>query len=275
MNTLACSRVTTAIRIAILAITVAAVVPTRAHADTIGWGIPVAGNGSSVQVGLPVVSNQIQYFIPLEAATSGTYGVTDTNGAAPGGLAGTFADTGNGPGTLNMWLKFYPVAPLPLATADIQFKFWDLDLANVNDPIGFFETFQLFSGSGTALSSQFTMAPNTTTSSGYLDVNPTSVVEKVNWTLTRSAGDAGATNPIYLDFYGDALASRITSPFWAKLTFTVPQNSVPGTNTAEYLTAKLTTTSQTTPVPEPGSVMLLGMGLAAVFSVGRFRLRQS
>ena len=82
MNTLAYCQPKAAIRIAIFAMIVAGVVPSRVDADTIGWGIPVAGNGSSVAVGLPVVDNVIQYFIPLESNTSGTYGVTDTNGIA-------------------------------------------------------------------------------------------------------------------------------------------------------------------------------------------------
>ena len=172
---------------------------------------------------------------------------------------------------MDMWLKFSPVAPLPLQTANLQFTFGDLDLANVNDPAGFFETFQLFSASGTALSSAFSMAANTATSSGYLDVNPTSLVENINWALTRTTGAAGASNPVYLEFYGDALAAGITSPFWAKLTFAVPENNVPGTNTAESLTAKLTTTSR---VPEPNSMLLFGMGLAVVFGLGRQRLTQ-
>ena len=65
-------------------------------------GIPVASLTSTSPVGLPIVSHDatpdgtsnatagwVQYFIPLETSTSGTYGV---NGV------GMKADTGNGPG---------------------------------------------------------------------------------------------------------------------------------------------------------------------------------
>jgi hypothetical protein len=243
-----------------------------ASADTIGWGIPVsAGNATGTPVGFPVGSDHvIQYYIPLEGDGSGTYGVTVT----PDGIAGMVADTGNGSSNayLDMWLKFQPVAPLPLATANLLLTFWDLDLANINDPIGFFETFQLFSSNGTALSSVFTYAAPSGDAdgkiSGTLDVNPNpSVTEPINWTLTRALGSAGATAPSTLEFYGSGLASRITDPFYARLRFAVPEGAPTGTNTAEYLTAKLTTTSQS--VPEPGSALLLGLGLTGAMAVRR------
>ena len=106
---------------------------------------------------------------------------------------------------LSMWLKFEPVAPLPLATASLKFTFWDLDLANINDPLGFFETFQLFASNGTALSQVFTHAAGSGDAdgktSGYLDVNPSlSVTERINWTLTRSLGSAGV-EPINLSLW--------------------------------------------------------------------------
>jgi hypothetical protein len=237
-----------------------------ASAETIGWGIPVTGGGSNTAAGFaPGADHSIEFYIPLEAATSGVYGVTDTNGGAPGGLAGMFADTGDGSSGsyLDMWLKFQPVAPLPLATANLKFTFWDLDLAYINDPVELFETFQLFGSDGiTPFSKVFTYAAKADgTISGVLDVNPSpSVTERINWTLTRALGSAGASAPSTLEFYGAALAARITDPFYAKLRFTVPRAPY-GTNTAQYLTAKLTTTSR---VPEPSSMLLLGLGFAVV-----------
>ena len=251
---------------ALLASACVALAPLAASADTIGWGVPVAAAGSTTQVGLPLVSHDatpdgisnptpdwIKYYIPLSSSTSGTYGVTDTNGpnpCEPGDCAGTFVDSGSGNSYLNMYLMFSEIAPLPLDSARAAFEFSDLDLKYVNDPSGFFESVQLFSYDGSALSPKFTAAPGAEGSGSF---------NGINWELSRTAGSAGANWPVYLDLWGDGLTSLVQDPFWVKLKFTVPSIQY-GTNTAEYLRASLTT--QTASVPEPASLSLLAGGLA-------------
>ena len=130
-------------------------------------------------------------------------------------------------------------------------EFADLDLKYVNDPAGFFESVQLFSATGTALSPKFTQAPSSS-SSGSLN--------GINWQLTRTAGTEGASWPVYLDFWGAGLTSLVTGPFWAELQFRIPTVSY-GTNTPEYLRGSLTTR---TAVPEPGTMLLVLIGAALV-----------
>src|SRR5688500_2895707 len=196
------------------AMLVSASVPAFADAIT---GIPVATLSSMSQVGLPLVNHDptpdginnatagwVKYFIPLESGTSGTYGV---NGV------GMTPDTGNGPGYLNMNLMFTPVAEAPIKSASLFFEFSDLDLRYVNDPVGFLETVRVYSKDGSfveAISPQFTQ----TTGSGN-----TGVYNGINWEIDRQSGTAGASWPVTLNLWGDALEDMLTDPFWVRLKF--------------------------------------------------------
>jgi hypothetical protein len=257
--------------VALLAGTVLVVAPAPASADSI-LGIPVASLNSTTQVGLPIVdydstpdgspnktAGWVRYFIPLNSSTSGTYGYSDVNGPSPcennGDCVGTFADTGDGPGWLNMNLMFTPIAPEPLLSASLLFEFADLDLRYVNDPVGFLETVRVYSKDGTsveAITPTFTAASSTSN---------TGVYNGVNYELTRQPGSAGASWPVYLNLWGDGLEDIITDPFWVRLRFTVPDGVPYGRNTSEYLRATLTTETEPHVVPEPMSILLLGAGL--------------
>jgi hypothetical protein len=263
-----------------LAVAIVALGVSPASADTIAWGIPVAAAGSNTQVGLPIQSldatpdginnptgNWVKYFIPLSLAKSGTYGVDDLNGPDPcetpgTDCAGTVVDSGSGNSYLDMFLKFAPVAPSPIASARLEFEFADLDLKYVNDPSGFFESLQIFNSTGTAMTPLLTKASSTVTSG---------TTNGINWELSRTAGSAGANWPVYLDLWGDGLAALINGPLWVEMNFAVPAVAY-GTNTAEYLNAKLTTSSVAR-VPEPASVWLIALGLVAL-SIARRRAPQ-
>jgi hypothetical protein len=54
--------------------------------------------------------------------------------------------------------------------------------------------------------------------------------------------------------------------FWVKMKFSVPTGVPYGTNTPEYLRANLATTTTPLTVPEPGSLLLLGVGALAVIA---------
>jgi hypothetical protein len=250
----------------ILLLTAAAIVaaPAQGLAGSI-TGIPVASLTSTSQVGLPMVNHDptpdginnatpgwIRYFIPLENATSGTYGI---NGR------GMTSDTGNGPGYLFMNLMFTPTAPAPLQKALLEFTFSDLDLRYVNDPAGFLETVRVYAKDGSTvepISPHFTSAASTVSSGVY---------DGVNWEMSRRAGSAGASWPVHLNLWGDGLEALMTDPFWVQLKFTVPSGVPYGRNTSEYVRAVLTTESvpppPPAPVPEPTSMLLMGAGLGA------------
>ena len=226
-------------------------------------GIPVASLTSTSPVGLPIVSYDstpdgvsnatagwVRYYIPLESGSSGTYGV---NGV------GMSADTGNGPGWMNMNLMFTPTASYPLESASLLFEFADLDLRYVNDPVGFLETVRIYSKDGSyvePITPQFTQAATTDT---------TGVYNGINYHLSRRSGTAGANWPVLLNLWGDGLEEIMTDPFWVQMRFTVPSGVPYGKNTPEYLRATLTTTSETPShvVPEPASLLLVGTGLGA------------
>ena len=167
-------------------------------------GVAVSGNGSNTVVGTytpagggpagdtnALGATAIQYFVPLGNA-SGTYGV--------GGF-GQSADTGNGGGTLSMYLKFSPVS----GSSVLNVKFQDLDLNGVNDPANFLESLQVFTGAGVALTGLITNIGGIVTG----DTN--------SQTLTLALGVVN--DPLYL-----LLNFKASTP-------------TNGTNTPEYLIA--------------------------------------
>jgi hypothetical protein len=103
--------------------------------------VPTCGSGACYNSG----TGAINFYIPLNSADNGTYGM-DIPG--PAGEAGTFSDSKTGLSTnsnaLSMYFRFTPIAPFPVASAVLTFSFVDLDLIGVNDPSGFTETIQFF-----------------------------------------------------------------------------------------------------------------------------------
>ena len=174
----------------------------------------------------------VQYFVPL-GDTSGTYGVSN------GGNFGRSADTGNGGGTLSMWLRFTGLTIGQSATLTIRFE--DLDLSPVNDPAGFLERLNVFNASGTSLTGLITALGATPLGGGTVTGNTTSQV------LTLFLGTMTSTQLLL------------------RLDFSAAFNGV-GTNTAEFLRAEV---SQ---VPVPAALPLLLSGLAGLgFSARRRR----
>jgi len=227
------------------------------------FGQPVVGFGSNVQA----VSNcatpsspgcfnpsngNVNFYIPINPADNGIFGVTTT----PGGLkAGTFADTKTGPfnnpNSLTMYLRFSPVAPLPLASASLSFSFVDLDLIGGNDPTGFTETMRVYGAGGAALSPTINMLGQSGSTPLAFNVSGNSTSQTITFPDVRSI------------VLGD--------PFYVKLVFGANMTrSGTWTNTMESMTARLTTTTVT---PEPSSFLLFGSGLAA-FAAWRWRKTQ-
>lgn len=173
----------------------------------------------------------IRYFVPLGDA-SGTYGVTN------GGAFGTTADSGNGGGTLSMYLRFSGLTIGQTGTLTVRFE--DLDVMPVNDPNGFTEQLNVFSN-GVSLTGLITAIGATPIGGGSVTGNLTSQA------LTLFLGTISTTQLLLrLDFVG-ALQTGT------------------GTNTAEFLRAEI---SQ---VPVPAALPLLLSGIAGLGFAGRRR----
>lgn len=173
----------------------------------------------------------IRYFVPL-GDTSGTYGVSSS------GNYGRSADSGNGGGTMSMWLRFTGLVVGQAATLTVKFE--DLDLIGVNDPAGFTERLQIFNQGGTSLTGLITALGATPSGGGTVTGNSTSQA------LTL--------------FLGTMTSSQLL----LRLDFRAAFSGF-GTNTAEFLRAEV---SQ---VPIPAALPLLLSGLAGLGFAGRRR----
>lgn len=228
-------------------------------------GTAVEGIGSSADTGVP--GSPIEYFIPLRQNTSGVYGAAnDFDGpSACADGTGTCADSGYGfgyddSGALTMNI-FFDLNTIPtLATAQLDFWFGDLDLQGVNDPTGFFESvsLSLWDGNGDGSSLDLVQAtakaPGDVTA-GTLD---TSGTDPITWSLDLAA----------LGFLDELENSRSTQDgFWVQLGFGSYYSGKKGTNTPEYLKAKLEVTPAVVPIPS--AVWLFGSALIGFIGISR------
>jgi hypothetical protein len=239
-------------------------VPEARAVSVTSFGTPVTASGSSVNA-VPNCANPsspgcfnpatgtTNFYIPIKSADNGMFGVTMT----PSGLeAGTFSDIKTGPfsnpNSLTMYLRFAPLAPLPLSSATLTLSFVDLDLVGGNDPSKFFETVQVFAGNGSAMSPLITTLGQSGT-----------------WPLTYTVSGNSTSQNI---LFSDVRSLLDGNPFDVKLKFGA-STSAYGTwqNTMESMTATLATTS---PVPEPSALFLFGSGFAGL-AVWRGMTRRS
>ena len=223
---------------------------------TMVYGLPTAGSGGAVVEDYIFSDKYIKYYIPLRTDTSGTYGV---------GGVGLFSDCVKASdlgGSLDMYIEFNGF-DYSAASAKAIFWFKDLDLLFDNDPDRFTETVQ------------FSIWDETT-----------SMYDPVSGVITDAGMDTssepfsitGNNDSRYITF--DDVTGYLPSSgsFKWLLEFTTDY-ALPDTlnecfydpclcNTKEWLYAKL----ETSPVPEPSTMLFLGSGLIAIAGVGRKKI---
>jgi hypothetical protein len=204
-------------------------------------GVAVDGVGSNNTVGSVNGDGSINFYAPLSADSSGTYGVD----------AGLSTDTCYYPttctgGTLDMFLRFEPA---PTGDGILALTFLDLDIAGANDPWFFFESLRL------ADESNNTLYEVDSVLDGFGDPNLAIL--------------ANNTVQLLLSFVDIA-----ASPFFLQLSFSTDFHALTPyggyQNTVETMLATLTPVS----VPEPATLSLLGTGLVA-FGLSRRRKRNA
>ena len=261
-----------------------------ANASTMIGGVAVDSAGSSTMVGstqtVPHIPDAIKYYIPLSASQKGTYGVAPATSPCTNGFPGTFggpgtcSDSGSGYGysdssALQMNI-FFDMTQLPVSqSAELSFLFDDLDLTDKNDPAGFFESISLSYWNWDTNTNAFDTTPvvvaPTITAAGVSPDPEISAVDDnlITWDLGLLA--LGALNT----------SAQAQNGFWIQLGFgskyvktnsdgsikLLNGNEIPknGTNTPEYLSAKLTVS----PVPVPAAVWLFGTALIGFVGMSR------
>ena len=223
-------------------------------------GATVADGGSTGLVGIPAgPDGTVKYFIPINESDMGTYGDSST---CEYGI-GTCSDSGMGFGydyasALKMNIYFdLSSQTQSITSAQLDFNFVDLDLNDVNDPNGFFESmslsywdwndpdFELVSLSGAIKNTSELFGSST--SSGKND--------PITWSLNlESLGILDALNDSQTNHQG----------FWIQLGFGSTYTGT-GSNTPEYLTAELTVA----PVPVPAAIWLFGTALIGFVGMSR------
>jgi hypothetical protein len=183
----------------------------------------------------------IKYFIPL-GDSNGIYGL---GGNCSGHGFGTCSDTGDGGGTLKMFLRFSPISTT--APSMLTIKFEDLDLKRVNDPNGFVESLNIYRGA-------------TSLTGGWIN--------NISSLLVDGDHDSQILNLV--------LNLPISDPLYLVLKFKA-KSDFKGTNTAEFLRATITEIPQAPPVPTPlpGALVLMGTVLAGSYGVGMWRRRRT
>jgi hypothetical protein len=217
-------------------------------------GVTVDSGGSAATVGI-TDSGRIKYYIPLDEDLTGVYGVTSPAHVCD--YVGECHDHGDGVGyddasALDMNI-FFNLAGLPQSeSAQLDFVFDDLDLTDINDPNGFFESMSLSYWDGADYQLIDGVIKNSSHMSGTVNIDS---VDPITWNLDLAA----------LGILGDLNDSNTNdNGFWIQLGFGSDYYTR-GKNTAEYLTAALTVS----PVPVPAAIWLFGTALIGFVGMSR------
>ena len=239
--------------------------------------------GGVMPAGNTNVAGLIEYYIPLgpDGVPVGyTQGSTPPSGGiygdttVPCGIAGICQDSGDGIGyttadALFMNIHFDLTGEPDIVGGTLDFTFVDLDLRDVNDPNGFFESLSLAWWDGTDLVDVTHGVGNETVYDHTDDLGDVGLVsapgknQDLLWSLDLAAlgavGVINSTDNLWIQLgFGSAYCKSHEDPL-------SDHCSKHGTNTLEYLAAEL----NVSPVPVPSAVWLFGSALLGFIGMSR------
>ena len=243
-------------------------------------GIAVGGIGSTGEITPTNGDGKIEYYIPLRnklngehdnangtSNNNGVYGVTEVSycGGYPysDGKAGLCQDKGKGSrydaaDALQMNIFFDLTGVADSAAATLDFVFDDLDLSDVNDPYGFYESMSLSywneTGDGSSLTSIGSVYKTTAGLIAEGSVTTGGKNDPIEWSIDLGTGGLNLLSLLNNDDDG----------FWIQLGFG-SKYKYKGWNTPEQLTAHL----NVSPVPLPSAVWLFGSALLGFIGMSR------